>query len=483
MEALSPTFATLPRSAGAKPPSKAAVMPAVPAVLSVSLPLRFVVLGLVSLLLGIGLLASKPSLLASYHYNQYIIAVTHLFTLGFIMSVIMGATYQLVPVALETRLHSQRMAKWQFAFHLVGMAGMVWMFWRWDLKQVGHFASVLTVGVGLFVYNIARTLRKVPRWNVVATAIASSLVWLSLTVSFGLAITAGKCSYELADRLPATSATGALLHGLKSVGGFMAHFDAISAMHAHAHLGGVGFILLLTIGVSYRLVPMFTLGEVQSYRRAQTSLWLINAGLVGLFPAILSQSRLKFVFALVVVSGVAAYLIEIRSILRARQRRRLDWGMRYFLTALAVLGLCCGLAVVLSWPGLPLNAFTGQLENFYGFAFLIGVVSFAILGMLYKIIPFLVWYARYSPQIGKRKVPALADLYSPGLQAAGYWTFVGGLVITSAAIIAASERVMPWGCGLLLASLAIFVVNAYLILSHLVRPLPAPLMQNAPAPA
>jgi len=81
----------------------------------------------------------------------------------------MGAVYQLVPVALETKLHSERRARWHYGFHVVGFAGMVWMFWNWNLKQVGHFGSVLAVGVGLFVYNIARTLLRVPKWNVVAT--------------------------------------------------------------------------------------------------------------------------------------------------------------------------------------------------------------------------------------------------------------------------------------------------------------------------
>ena len=66
---------------------------------------------------------------------------------------------------------------------------------------------------------------------------------------------------------------------------------------------------------------------------------------------------------------------------------------------------------------------------------LLGVVSFAIIGMFYKIIPFLVWYGSYSRQIGLRKVPSLADLYSPGLQAVGYWAYVAGLAATTIAIV------------------------------------------------
>src|SRR5215475_12898928 len=77
---------------------------------SVTVPLMFILTGLLALCGGTVWLVFQPVLLATYHYNQYVIAVTHLFVLGWICSVVMGAMYQLVPVALETRLYSQRLA-------------------------------------------------------------------------------------------------------------------------------------------------------------------------------------------------------------------------------------------------------------------------------------------------------------------------------------------------------------------------------------
>ncbi|HVR36759.1 MAG TPA: hypothetical protein VMS21_13000 [Methylomirabilota bacterium] len=50
---------------------------------------------------------------------------------------------------------------------------------------------------------------------------------------------------------------------------------------------------------------------------------------------------------------------------------------------------------------------TTQFENVYGFPGFAGVVTFALLGMLYKIVPFLVWYASYSRAIGRSKAPSL----------------------------------------------------------------------------
>jgi cbb3-type cytochrome oxidase subunit 1 len=426
----------------------------------VSLPLRFILSGVGALLIGAGWLALRPEVLATYHYNQYVIALTHLIALGWLGSVVMGTAYQLVPVALETRLHSERLARWHFALHLLGVAGMVWMFWIWNMKQVGHFGCLFGAGVVLFVYDLGRTLARVPRWNVVAGGIAASLAWLSLTLLAGLYLVSAKCWPQISP------------------------FHPIAAMHAHAHLGVLGFFLMLIVGVSYKLVPMFTLSQMQSRRRAWWSLLLLNAGLLGLSVAILLGHRVKLLFAIVAIAGFVVYGVELRAILSARKRAALDWGLKHFLTAVSLLAPLSALAIVLCWPGLPTTAFTAQLENVYGFLAIFGVVTFAIVGMLYKIVPFLVWYASYSRHIGRSKVPSLAELYSPRWQATGYWSFMAALLAGAVSTALGSETAVQWSCSFFLASLAAFAVNLTKMLSHLVSPRlePLPLRPASEAP-
>lgn len=437
---------------------------------SVTLPLRFILASLVALVLGVIALALRPDVLATYHYNQYVISITHLFVLGWIATVVMGSVYQLVPVALETRLYSERLAAIQFVLQVIGVAGMVWMFWTWNLKQVGHFGSVFAAGVALFIYNIGRTLFRVPRWNVVAAGVASSLFWLGTTVLLGLAIAAGKCSYEATDAGQQSAAYAWLLKAMAAVPSFMARFDAIATMHAHAHAGVAGVFLILIVGVSYRLVPMFTLSEVQSRARAAASLILLNAGLAGVFVTVALRSPLKPGFAGLMAAGLVVFGWEIRAILRARKRRGLDWGVKYFLTALTLLGLLAPVGLVLSWPSLPLTQFTGQLENAYGTLAILGVVSLAIMGMLYKIIPFIVWYSCYSRHVGLRKVPALADLYSPPVQKAGYWLFLGGLGVMTMGTVLGSLLLTRCGALLLGGAISALITNCWLMLSHWFSP-------------
>jgi hypothetical protein len=417
---------------------------------SIRLPLQFVVAGILALFAGVGLLIARPDILSTYHYNQYVIAATHLFVLGWIGSVVMGAMYQLVPVALETKLHSEKIAGGQFWLHVAGFAGMVWTFWIWNLNGVGCFGAIFAVGIGLFVYNIARTLRKIPHWNVVAASIAASLFWMSFGVLAGLYVACAKIWT-------------------------FSPFDPIAQMHAHAHLGIVGFFFQMLIGVSYKLVPMFALSDIQSKRRAAWSIALLNAGLLGAFVGILLSSPWKLAFTFLAIAGLVVYGIEIAAILRARKRKTLDWGLKYFLTALWLLVPLSLLAVVLSWPTLPLNQFTGQLENLYGFLALLGVLSFAILGMLYKVVPFLIWYGSYSREIGRSKVPALADLYSTSLQAIGYWTYLAGFLLTSIGILTSNSGVVCYGAVTFAASLCVFALNVAKILHHLFHPKIEPL--------
>ena len=424
---------------------------------SAAIPLRFLITGILSLFVGVVWLALRPDILATYHYNQYVIAVTHLFVLGWISSVIMGAMYQLVPVALETRLHSERLARWHFVLHLIGFAGMVAMFWIWDMKQVGHFGSIFGAGVALFAYNLVRTLARIPRWNVIAFGIASALFWLVTTMLAGLFLASAKCWPQINP------------------------FNPITSMHAHAHLGVIGFFVMMLVAVSYKLVPMFTLSELQNPRRSFGSIALLNAGLIGLFVTILVGSPWKLAFALVIIAGLGLYGCEIFAILRARKRPALDWGLTQFLIAISLLAPTSVVAIVLCWPKLPATELTAQLENVYGFVALLGVITLAILGMLHKIVPFLVWYTSYSKQIGRYKVPSLSDLYSERLQIISFALFLVGLAAASISIALSAERAVQWSCAVLVLSLVIFAVNMGKILSHLFRPRLTPL--NIPSSA
>src|SRR5690606_26815069 len=47
-------------------------------------------------------------------------------------------------------------------------------------------------------------------------------------------------------------------------------------------------------------------------------------------------------------------------------------------------------------------------------AALVGALSLFVAGHYYKIVPFLIWFHRFGPLVGKQEVPRVADLYAAG---------------------------------------------------------------------
>ena len=131
---------------------------------------------------------------------------------------------------------------------------------------------------------------------------------------------------------------------------------------------------------------------------------------------------------------------------------------------------------------LPLNEFTGQLENVYGLLALLGVVSLALLGMVHKIVPFLVWYRAYGRSVGRFKVPALSELYSRRLQAVSVAAYVAGLAVTTLATVLAHPRCERVGCVLLALGGLLLAINLAGVFRHLIQPNLQPLAPRVTSP-
>ena len=103
--------------------------------------------------------------LAGHYYHPRLAALTHTVTLGWITLSIMGASYQLIPIVLERRVWSERLARWQIWILAIGVAGMVAHFYigRWPALLMA--AAMVAGGMAMHLVNTAMTLRGVTRWT------------------------------------------------------------------------------------------------------------------------------------------------------------------------------------------------------------------------------------------------------------------------------------------------------------------------------
>ncbi len=109
-----------------------------------------------------------------------------------------------------------------------------------------------------------------------------------------------------------------------------------------------------------------------------------------------------------------------------------------------------------------------------------GWASLTIIGMLLKIVPFLVWYRVYGPRAGREPVPTLAQLSSERAERAAFLLLVPGFcALALAASLGDLTLLRAAGAAVALGALA-FAATLGCVLHHL---RPCPLRRKVAAPA
>ncbi|HET9130100.1 MAG TPA: hypothetical protein VFO86_04075, partial [Terriglobia bacterium] len=125
--------------------------------------------------------------LRGHHFQPKLLALTHIATLGWITMVIFGSMYQLIPVVLEVRVYSERMANIQFWIFSLGTVGLVYGFWSFNVGYLlAVSASLVTVGVLLFIVNVLATMSCITKWNLTGLFLLTAVAYLALTAVAGL---------------------------------------------------------------------------------------------------------------------------------------------------------------------------------------------------------------------------------------------------------------------------------------------------------
>jgi hypothetical protein len=369
------------------------------------LPLIFLAFGVLSFLLLNGAFALGLSSIAeAWFRNPWALLVTHLFTLGYVTAIIMGAVYQLVPVILETSLWSQKLGYAHVAIYITGVSTLLVGFWFLSAVLLATGASLVLTGIVLFLINTFTTMRGAKHWHITGTFLICSLTYLATVASLGLL---------LAVNLP----LGFLGASTKN--------DLI----LHAVLGFGGWLSLTIMGVAYRLIPLFTLSHHKPGRQTYGVLVLTNLGILGLAVAAAcgASQTVKILCLAIGVVGVALFLSEMHQIIHRRVRKELDLGARFAVASLIALAMIMLLTLIfLAAPdgfATPARA-VGLL-----YATGMGWVSLMVVGQMYKIVPFLVWTARYAPVAGKEKVPLLREMYDEKAAIWTFWLLVAGTLL------------------------------------------------------
>jgi hypothetical protein len=331
----------------------------------ISIPLRFFAVAPLFLILAALILAISPDNPFSDLHASVLLAATHALTLGFITMVMFGALQQIMPVVIGSALPAANFLAWFSQLALI--AGTLLLAAGFLLnKPLLLQAAGMSLGgaFAIFISAVLISLARSAAKNASKTAIAIAIFALAAAVTLGIL----------------------LLYGYSA--GLPLNYAQLSATHISLALGG--WVMLLIVGVSYQVVPMFQLTPPYAKWLAFSLAPAIFFALTLQLPALLLDEVPRWLtFFTHNVFWLCAVLFSLSTLILQHQRRRSipDTTLLFFR-----LGMISLLGVSLLAIATQNEILSEKLKVMSGLIFMLGFVVSLIHGMLYKIVPFLIWF-------------------------------------------------------------------------------------------
>lgn len=394
-----------------------------------NLPYRYLLTGLGFLLAGVSYLLLYPESLAGHYIrSRSVLILVHTFGIGFITSIMMGAMYQLLSVILQKPLFSEGLGRLNYWIYMTGLIGMLFSIF-YSFKRINITGGLLAISLLIFVINAGITIFSSRKMDII---IAHVLVGI-LSLFFVL-----------------------LLGALMSENIIRSMFSNPLALILTHLAFASGWIIITTMGFSYRLIPMFMLSHGYPEYYSKLSFYTL---VPGLFIFVATQflggkGVFEIISFMLMVTGTLFYLIQMYEIFKKRLRKRIE--TQIFATILAKLFLLAGIILA------PVVYYSGRVYSMHYapvIFLLLGFAALYILGMMHKIVPFLEWYNKYSPKIGKEKVPLTKEMIDESLIDTTVYFWVGGVLTITLGSWFEEVFAIRFGALALLFSTALFLWN------------------------
>ncbi|WP_439880083.1 hypothetical protein ACSX1A_13040 [Pontibacter sp. MBLB2868] len=394
------------------------------------------------------LLLFSSDAFGGHYFHPKLLTLTHVAVLGWATMLIFGILYQLLPVVLDGRLYSEKLAAITFALLGSGTFLLAYSFWYFQagwVMQLG--AGLLFLAFLVFNINVVQTARKAPKWTIEADFIVTAALWLLVTGLIGL--------------LMALNFTIAFLPQ-----------EHVHYLQLHSHIGMAGWFLLLFIGIGAKLIPGFLLAHPVATGKLAWSYNCINAGLLlFMLDHMVFGFGFWMLYAALVMAGIVLFLLSCLDALKNGKRKKLHPGTRQIFVALALLLLPLVLLfVVTSDLGLPQSVLS-SLYLVYGLTVFLGSVTALLLGQTFKILPILGSVHTYEDHKRKCNTSLSEELYSPALLRWQNISYLAGFVMLLAGVFLRWQQIILGGAiGFNIAAF-LYAANVFQVLLYKARSL------------
>jgi hypothetical protein len=346
-------------------------------------------------------------------------------------------------VLSEQPLFSRRLTVWSCILLSCGTVLLGYAFWIFDSGVIMQIAgSIVLIAVTLHIINVLLSLKEA-KSTITFDCIATAHLWLLLTVIAGLLLV---FNFQFAF-LPQNQL----------------HYLAL-----HAHLGLIGWMLLLIIGVGSKLIPMFMLSGSDHSKLIRLSYYLINAALVLFFADVMfthSYAR-AWLYVILTCAGLGGFVLMIMRVKKNSVRKKTDESMKQ--TFLAVFSLFLPAVIALALFS-PVNIFNQEqlltLARIYGITLIPGFLVMLILAQTFKTLPFILWIdLKHKGLIPPKFMPR--DLYHVKAVTIMLWMWNAGIVL----LIAGNSLSFVWmnyvASGIMCLSALLYLWNILFMLKY-----------------
>ena len=382
----------------------------------ISVPYRFFLTApLFGAVAGLVLAWLGPAALES-RWSPGALAMTHLIVVDFMLQAMCGALLQFVAVVAGANIWRPRLVA--AIVHPLITAGAVFLATAFLLGQQFLFllaALVFATALGLFLTVMAMALLRTPARGVSIYVLRLAVLGLLVTVVLGVTL----------------ASTLGLQQSLQSV------WSLLTLINVHVAWGLGGWALMLVIGVSYLVVPMFQLTPAYP-------VWLtrfVPAGLLLVLCLWSLQLLPDTGEAQAWQSGVAlagmllAGLFAVATLWLQSRRRRRQADVTFVFWRGAMLALLVLAASWLLFEALPQFGSHPRAPLWLGVLALPGVFLSVIMGMLYKIMPFLNWLHLQQQGGTTMTSPNMKQMIPEGAMRAQMRLHFAALVLLLAAVL------------------------------------------------
>ncbi len=366
--------------------------------------------------------------------NPTVIAFAHLFLLGFVMMIIFGAMAQLVPVVLEVGHFAVELFYAIWPLLLIGTLLMIGGF-LYAPALLPYGGMIVLISMMIFVVEIFLTMKQVKKLNIVMTSVLLSNTFLFMGIIVGLVMALGYAG-EI-------------------------DVDIASLLTSHIYFVVGGYVSITLMGLSVVLLPMFGLSHGFSLKPLEVALYMMSTSVMIVFlDALFSFSSIvSYIGYLLSIVAMGIYFYQVYTIFKTRARKENDIYVKSLF--FAYLSLIAALVLIALY-------FLSSYEPLLlagGWLIVYGLFAFAITGHIYKIIPFLVWFERFSPLVGKQKVPMLADMLPPKSSEAQFIFSALGVIVVAVALILQNTQLLHAGASFLVVGALAFIRSVFYMIN------------------